>query len=195
MEEDTKGIGEGDKTMRKVILLAIVMVLAFGAAANAFAYDREFVFRGEPDGFRGYKRGTNISAFKDLKYVGFLKADKTKLYEKKNDILHIENAKLEFVRYGFWNGKFWFATAKVKSPQDWQSLKSACIKKFGKGRDIGGYISWYGNITEITLGKYLKTLTGEMPYGEKFTLLSGEFFILSKAIGDYKEKLEPKNRH
>lgn len=171
-------------------LFCLLVISCILLSINSFAYDKEFVFRGEPDGFRGFKWGTAILAFKDLKHVGRLESDDTELYEKENDVLHIESAKLKFVRYGFWKGKFWMVTAKVKSPQDWEVLKQSCIGEFGRGKEVEGNVFWYGKITKAYLQKYLASLSGEMPSGEKFTLLAGEFSMFSQEIGDYKNKLE-----
>lgn len=107
----------------------------------------------EPDGFRGIKFGTDISALEDMVFVrkrivegGYAWTGKhrdllgmaeeypdweTKVYVRKNEIMQIGNVPLDKIEYFFWEGKFCYVELICNDPYNDVRLTRICSEQFG----------------------------------------------------------------
>ncbi len=88
-------------------------------------------YRGEPDGFRGIKWGTNISEVKDMVLIAEPYED-AKVYKKRNEDLSAWGVGFDNIEYTFDKGKFSDLTAKTKGAQKWEALKASLFKNYGR---------------------------------------------------------------
>ena len=91
----------------------------------------------EPNGFRDIKWGTDISTLKDMTLVMSIDND-VKRYQRKNDVLKIDGAKLDYIHYEFWKGIFYLVDIGFQGVENSDNLKKALLAKFGKGQRMSG---------------------------------------------------------
>lgn len=118
-------------TMRKVTVLTIAFsVFLMGCAGST----RHVKPRSEPDGFRGIRWGTEISALGDMEKVEQDKSSNSDLawYRRRGDSLAIGNAKLENIFYSFWMGNFDSVWIDFKGDENFEILKKELFERFGK---------------------------------------------------------------
>ncbi len=109
-------------------------------------------FKNEPDGFRDIKWGTDILTLSGMKSIE--KEDLGESYVKEEDRLYIGKAKVEKIIYGFYKGKFVSVLIYTKNKANFDALKDALFKKFGKATLSNEYTqkwNWYGKKTIISL--------------------------------------------
>lgn len=124
----------------KKIMLALVLVFVFASVSTA-----DKPIKNSPDGFRGIKWGSPISALgKTAKMVEEDKNDETKFYQKTNEDLTLGGATLSRVAYSFWRGKFAGVIIKCDSSAEFEALKSVAIERFGTPVKPNRYIETYG---------------------------------------------------
>jgi len=115
------------------------------------------VEEGEPNGFRNYPWGMEISSLylrefsrSYPKYGG-----KVVYYTKKNEDLNIAGTEVEKIEYGFWQDEvFCEILITIKGKENFERIKRASIEKFGKGyTQIPGTnrITWKGKTTYVYL--------------------------------------------
>jgi hypothetical protein len=152
------------------ILTIVFSVFLIGCFASA----RPSKPPSEPDGFRGIKWGTNISALKDIEMIEQDKSSKSDLvwYIRRDDPLAIGKAKLENIFYLFWMGKFESVWIDFKGDENFETLKKELFERFGKvleseellrktdkggsrerstTRQAGEFYGWWGRVTEMAL--------------------------------------------
>ena len=153
--------------MKKIWLVGLVILIA-GLWDNP-SFAGGYKPGSEPDGFRGIKWGTDISALPNMKkvYASFARnhwdifrtcfkhftlEERRPIiwYIKEGEKLKIGGAKLIQILYGFRKGKFYcvYISPDIHS---WGALENAIFEKFGSGS--GGYFrhGWNGNITLMKL--------------------------------------------
>ena len=91
----------------------------------------------EPNGFRDVKWGTDISTLKDMTLVISIDND-VKRYQRKNDVLKIDGAKLDYIHYEFWKGIFYLVDIGFQGVENSDNLRKALFAKFGKGQRMSG---------------------------------------------------------
>ncbi len=117
--------------MRKIKVLAIALsILLISCAAST----RNAKPRSEPDGFRGIRWGTEISALGDMEKVEQDKSSNSDLawYIRKGDALAIGKAELENIFYSFWMGNFESVWIDFKGDENFETLKKELFERFGK---------------------------------------------------------------
>jgi hypothetical protein len=97
----------------------------------------EFEPGSEPNGFRDIKWGTDISTLKDMTLVMSIDND-VKRYQRKNDVLKIDGAKLDYIHYEFWKGIFYLVDIGFQGVENSDNLRKAMLAKFGKGQRMSG---------------------------------------------------------
>jgi hypothetical protein len=156
---------------KKVKVLAIgFSILLMGCAGST----RHAKPRSDPDGFRGIRWGTEISALGDMEKVEQDKSSSSDLawYIRKGDTLAIGKAKLENIFYSFWMGSFESVWIDFKGDENFETLKKELFERFGKALEseelmkktdrevprepppIGHgeeFYAWWGKRTEMTL--------------------------------------------
>ena len=142
----------------KKLLAAGLLLLFMGSFA--FTQPEDFNPGTEPDGFRGLKWGTPLSALTDMHQVW--DGGDNKYYERKDDPLEISGARLHRIVYTFWRGQFSEVKLEVMkdygNPQDeftyFKVLRQACFDRFGARRKgIWGSeeYSWFGHTSRVKL--------------------------------------------
>ncbi|MCK4244574.1 MAG: hypothetical protein KAX20_03005 [Candidatus Omnitrophica bacterium] len=166
--------------MKKILLIGLAGILLL----SNFCFAKGF--QNEPDGFRGIKWGTDISTLKDMEYFW---TDPSyggiKIYIRKSEDLHIGEAKLKRIGYGFWRGKFCDVWVITKSSVNWVGLRDAVFEKFGRGYQDNEFIEYYvwgGKITLMSL-EY-----NEVSKEGKLHILSKEIYKQQKAYQKQKAK-------
>jgi hypothetical protein len=116
--------------MKKVKILTILFSIFL---IGCFASTRPSKPRSEPDGFRGIKWGTEISALKDMEKIEQDKSSNPDLisYTRKGDTLAIGGAKLENIFYLFWMGNFASVSIDFKGDENFETLKKELLEQFG----------------------------------------------------------------
>lgn len=160
IESDYNYIDVGTIEIIKVIEdLSTVRFVRINTSGNLEVDD--LVFESESDfrkmsGFRDLVWGTNINTVADLifqytdpSYGGI------DIYSRIGDELKIGTSKLDFIVYGFWQGKLYSVTIQTSGYMNFIGLKDACIEKFGNPYKPNIYIEeyvWSGDITDGYLG-------------------------------------------
>ena len=88
------------------------------------------------------------------------------------DILQMGDAKLEYVRYGFWKGLYSSVLFGTRGVKNWEALRSICFENFEPWHQPDWRVEryyWVGNHSAMTL-EYNKTLD------------QGDFIVYSKTI-------------
>jgi hypothetical protein len=157
--------------MKKVKILAILFTIFL---IGCFASTRSSKPRSDPDGFRGFKWGTEISTLKDLEKVEQEKSSDSDLvwYTRKGDTLAIGEGKLENIFYSFWMGNFEGVWIDFKGEENFEALKKELFERFGKALESNGsmkkmgkradrerspteragtFYAWWGKNTEVWL--------------------------------------------
>jgi len=157
--------------MGKVKVLAIGFSIFLIACAGSSKHAKP---GSEPDGFRGIRWGTEISALGDMEKVEQDQSSNSDLawYRRKGDTLTIGNAKLETIFYSFWMGNFESVWIDFKGDENFESLKKELFERFGKALEteelirkmdrwgskestMGGhgdeFYAWWGKNAEMSL--------------------------------------------
>ena len=143
--------------IRIITFLSSLLLLAH----IVFAQPDAFKAGTEPDGFRGIKWGTHISALNDMTKV-WEDGNRT-FYERKGESLEIGGAKLHKIIYVFWKDRLLevrVAILKDYGPDrdelaNFNIIKDICFDKFGEqkkpffGKE---QYSWFGGRTWMYLG-------------------------------------------
>jgi hypothetical protein len=96
-----------EKTLKVIILLLGIHFMGSVASGQINRQgSAEFGSGSEPNGFRDIKWGAEISTLKDMTLVMSIDND-AKSYQRKNDVLKIDGAKLDYIHYEFWKGIFY----------------------------------------------------------------------------------------
>jgi len=139
--------------MKRIWLIGITILMI--GLWNNLSFAGNYRKNSEPNGFRGIKWGTSLSSLPDMTFTGNSSDDGNfKAYIKKGDNMHIGNAKLKFLLYLFWKGKFYGVGIGTSGFINWNGLKDAVFEKFGKGYQSNKFIKsyvWYGKKTDMTL--------------------------------------------
>ncbi len=157
--------------MKKAKVLTVAFsIFLIGCAGPA----RHAKFRSEPDGFRGIRWGTEISALGEMEKVEQNKPSNSDLtwYIRKTDVLAIGKAELESIFYSFWMGSFEGVWIDFKGDENFETLKKELFERFGKAREsersmekmgkgtqreqltrelLGAFYAWWGEKTDIFL--------------------------------------------
>lgn len=113
--------------MRKIIQLALPILIVIIFAFNAFAYENQ------PKGFRGIKWGTAIENVKGMKLIETTKDGFTKYYTRKADKMKIGEADVDIIVYGFYKRKFYIVFIEFKSSSNFVSLRKTFFRQYGLG--------------------------------------------------------------
>ena len=94
------------------------------------------------EGFRGLKWGTNIKDMNDpnMSLVWTSENERTTGYVRKDDKLSIGKAKLEYIIYYCYKGKFYVAQVEAKGDSNGDRLKEAVFAYYGKGAQPNEFI-------------------------------------------------------
>ena len=137
--------------MRKVKVLTIAFSVFLIACAGSTKHAKS---RSEPDGFRGIRWGTEISALGDMEKVEQEESSNNDLvwYKRKGDKLAIGKASLKGIFYGFWMGNFESVWIDFEGDDNFESLKKELFEQFGKVREsVKEFYAWGGKDTEMSL--------------------------------------------
>jgi hypothetical protein len=157
--------------MKKLKISTIVFTIFL---IGCFASARPSKPHSEPDGFRGIRWGTNISALNDMEKVEQDKSSDSDLvwYTRKGNSLTIGKAKLETIFYSFWMGSFESVWIDFKGDENFETLKKELLERFGKVPEseelmkktdkeprkqpstiglAGEFYGWWGKKTEMSL--------------------------------------------
>jgi len=95
-------------------------------------------------GFRGINWKTNISSLQDMKYV---RTDPSsggmKVYSRNNDDLRIGGAELTSIEYFFWQDNFSSVVINFSNVNNYDSVKSSMVERFGDGYKGNRFIEEY----------------------------------------------------
>jgi hypothetical protein len=159
-----------------VIMRIMILTIGFGIILiGCFASTHPSKPSGsDPDGFRGIKWGTEISALNDMEKVEEGQSSDRDLiwYTRKGDTLTIGEAKFKNVFYSFWVGKFDSVWIDFEGDENFEALKKELLERFGKVREpeepvrkmqrgvmtepsamkpMEGFYTWWGRNTEVML--------------------------------------------
>ena len=116
-----------------------------------------FKLGSEPDGFRGIKWGSEISALKDMVCVMAMDND-VRRYARKRDVLKIGEAKLDYIEYEFWKGKFYLVDMGFQGTENWNNVRKEVFAIFGKaqrmpekGENLPETYRWEGEKTTMIM--------------------------------------------
>jgi len=134
--------------MLKVILSGFILVFVLAGSVCAGS--------DETDGFNGLKWRTDFSEVKDeMTYVCTSPAyGGIRFYTRKNEDLTIGSARVQYINYGFWHGKFFNVIAVVPDHDKYIELKKVIFRKFGEGEELKPareFYTWTGNKTNIVV--------------------------------------------
>lgn len=118
-----------------VASLGILFTSSFAPGQLMGQGSAEFRPGSEPDGFRGIKWGAEISALKDMVLVLAIDND-VKRYARKTDVLKIGEAKVDYIQYEFWKGKFYLVDMGFQGTDNWNNVRKAVFAMFGKGQSM-----------------------------------------------------------
>jgi hypothetical protein len=144
--------------MKSIIGLIVVMYcLAITGCAGTGERMGSASFKNEPEGFRGIKWGQNIAEFKKMRLVSRDKKG-VSIYSLSDDVLSLDKAKLNRVRYLFWRNKFLEAQINA-APDQLHALKTGLNEKYGDGHNpyeslgtVHDY-SWSGPLAFVHLSR------------------------------------------
>ena len=157
--------------MEKVKVLTIAFSILLIGCANSTRHAKS---HSEPDGFRGIRWGTEISALGDMEKVEQDESSNSDLawYRRKGDTLAIGKAELENIFYSFWMGNFESVWIDFKGDENFEALRKELFERFGKAleseelmrkMDRGGskepptgghgdeFYAWWGKNAEMSL--------------------------------------------
>lgn len=130
--------------MKKVLVLAVLLVLVFSVGA--------FAFQNEPDGFRGLKWGD--PPIEDMEKVSGMR---TVVYVQPNDKLSIGDVELNYIFYTFYQDKFMRVGLHFSGKNNYELLEMICREKFGKESSGKLYeLHWVGSLSSVSLAYTLK---------------------------------------
>ncbi len=115
--------------------LSILFMSSFAPGQLMGQRSAEFRPDSEPDGFRDIKWGAEISALKEMVLVMAIDND-VKRYARKTDVLKIGEAKLDYIEYEFWKGKFYLVDMGFQGTENSDSVRKAVFAMFGKGQSM-----------------------------------------------------------
>lgn len=122
-----------------------------------FLADGNIKYKNEPEGFRDFKwamkMGPDIIEKLGMKLEGKLGDSGYKIYSIKNDLLQLENIKLDILFYRSWNDKFDSVLMHINK-QYWNNIKDLLFKKYGNGLQENKSVEtfmWPGQTTKIIL--------------------------------------------
>ena len=131
-------------------------ILFFILAGPARAGD--FAPGSEPDGFRGIKWGTSLSAVSGLKYLRYEPRDGgVKVYSRAGENLSWNSVPLAAVEYFFSRGKLYKVSLFVGGADHWPSFQQAVFTRYGTGdprlltEDQPAGFTWKGSKTVMFL--------------------------------------------
>ncbi len=127
--------------MKKVLVLAVVLVLALSAGA--------FAFQNEPDGFRGLKWGDPPS--EKMEYLD--DSVGSKRYTLPDDKMSIGSAEFWMITYKFYEGRFFLVSLYFDGEDNYDLLETICRERYGREELEEGFyeLSWLGQNTSITI--------------------------------------------
>ena len=126
------------KILRMLIVVFGIFLIVSVTSARIIRQEAvEFTPGSEPDGFRGIKWGTDILTLKDMTLVMAIDND-VKRYQRKGDVLKIGEAKLEYIHYEFWKGKFYLVDIGFQGIENSNNLKRSLFGRYGKGQNMPG---------------------------------------------------------
>ncbi len=137
--------------MKKVKILSIVFGLLL---VGCFAPVRPSKQSSVPDGFRGIKWGTEISALTGMEKVEEGRSSNNDLvwYTRRGDTLAIGKTRLKDIFYGFWMGNFESVWIDFEGDDNFETLKKELFEQFGKVRESAKeFYAWGGKDTEMSL--------------------------------------------
>ncbi|HMK53008.1 MAG TPA: hypothetical protein VK551_10930 [Thermodesulfobacteriota bacterium] len=158
--------------MTRIKILAIVSWIIF---IGCFASSRPSKpISSDPDGFRGIKWGTEISALNDMEKVEEGQSSNKDLvwYARREDTLAIGAARFKNVFYSFWMGKFESVWIDFEGDENFEAVRKELIERFGKVREpegpvrkmergaraessamkpVEGFYAWWGRNTDVVL--------------------------------------------
>jgi hypothetical protein len=174
------------KTLKMIIFLLGLFFIG-GVAYGQIKRQGSAAFEAgsEPDGFRDIKWGTDISRLKDMTLVMSVDED-VKRYQRKNDVLKIGGAKLDYIHYEFRKGIFYLVEIEFQGIANSNNLRKAMVAKFGKSQGMSGEgetllesYRWEGEKTTVIMIYDSKTGSGGL------TISSTE--ITDQKAGEEKE--------
>jgi hypothetical protein len=120
--------------MKKVNILAILFTIF---SIGCFVSSRPSKpLPSDPDGFRGIRWGTEISALNDMEKVEGDQSSNRDLvwYTRKGDTLAIGQAEFKNIFYSFWMGKFDSVWIDFEGDENFETLKKELLERFGEIR-------------------------------------------------------------
>ena len=169
------------RMMRRGIVLLMtipmiaVMALSFlPVAGQAFMpIGPENLLPDDHGRFNGLWWGQHLGEFKDMRFAGYDSANAGEVYYfREGDLLQMGDAKLEYVRYGFWKDAYSSLVIGTRGVANWEALKRICFENFERWHKpdwrVERYI-WVDEESAMTL-----------EYNE--ALYQGRLFVYSKAI-------------
>ena len=152
------------KTLEMILLLVGILFtesVAYGQINRLWSAEIEP--GSGPNGFRDIKWGTDISTLKNMTFVMSIDND-VKRYQRKNDVLKIDGAKLDYIHYEFWKGIFCLVDIGFQGVENSDNLRKALLAKFGKGQKMSGEgetllesYRWEGEKTTVIMIYYSNT--------------------------------------
>lgn len=125
--------------MKKIMLIAIVLITSFSFAQNLKALD-------EKNGFRNLKFGMSIDSLKNSKIIESHKYQK--YYIKTDENLKIGDFDVKAISYGFYKGHLDFILIEIVGYSNSRGIKGVFESQYGKGYQSNEYIEkyyWFGN--------------------------------------------------
>ena len=141
--------------MKKLLLIIFSFTLILNSVFAA-----AFKAGSEPEGFRGFKWGSELSSINNMEYIetkpdpGFPERS-LELYRHGSDTLKIGEAKLDSITYEFLEKKLQIVSIIISGKKNLSLLKKELFKRYGKG--ISGEITgaelytWGGDNTRMIL--------------------------------------------
>ncbi len=149
--------GRVKKGMKKKLIFLIITLCLFLSKTFISAEDLPSHFKSgsEPDGFGGITWGTDITTLSDMEYIWTdLNVEEIKIYTRPGDDLRIGDAKLEWLGYGFWKGKFYDVRIHFKGSKNFANIRDTVFENFGSGykpNTMMDRYTWPGSKTYMTL--------------------------------------------
>jgi len=130
--------------MKNRSLVFSVLLLAAGAT---------FAFQNEPDGFRGIKWGTKLSAHAREMTLKEKSQDET-YYTRRGDKMALGAAKLSELSYGYWNDQLVAIIIETSGVENRTALIAEFRKQYGPGTKPSEFLdeyAWRGDVSRISL--------------------------------------------
>lgn len=173
--------------MKKIIMTLFLSAIIFTFSNTTYAdVPGTFKIGSEPKGFRGIKWGSSLNSLKEMQDC--TRIEKANLTEcsRIGDKNSIGKAKLEYIKYHFWNNKFYFVYIKFMEEEDYHYLVSVMRDTYGEPAKTEDKMvkamasGWLGENTEITIYYYT-----EKRYG---MLMINSTSLNEKAVSDRKRR-------